>query len=293
MEKIGFIGLGAMGGPVAGRLAQHHDLVVNDRNPEAAASLVAAGARRAEIPELAAACDVVFTCLPGPADMRDLVLDAEHALSRLLRPGSVLVDITSSIPTLDAQIAAALAERDVAFVDCPIAGGVRRAKEGTATLMAGAAPADFVRVQPLLREITPTVVHVGPVGTGHAMKLVNNLLNACNRFAALETIRLAERAGIERSVALDVINASSGRNFATEFTFPLLLSGAQWVPQDFTLELMLKDVRLANELAASLGHETPIGRMAQRLTKQAVERFGARADQSQMMFEWYGADEDA
>ena len=287
MDKIGFIGVGAMGGSIAARLAPHHELLVNDRNPEATARLVALGASVADLPELAAKCATVFICLPGPKQVRDLVLEGDQPLASVLRPGSVLADITSSIPGLDHEIAAALEGRDVDFVDCPIAGGVSRAQQGTATLMAGGSDAAFARVEPLLLQIADTVVHVGPTGTGHAMKLVNNLLNACNRYAALETVHLAELAGIKRSVALDVINRASGRNFTTEFTFPLLLSGETWKPQDFTLELWLKDVRLANELADSVGHRMPIGRIALANTQQGVERFGPRADQSQLMFEWY------
>jgi 3-hydroxyisobutyrate dehydrogenase len=287
MDKIGFVGVGAMGGSIAARLSPHHELLVNDRNPDATARLVGLGAKVADLPDLAAQCATVFICLPGPQQVRDLVIDGDQPLAELLRPGSVLVDITSSIPGLDHEIAAVLGERGVDFVDCPIAGGVSRAQQGTATLMAGGSDAAFARVEPLLLEIADTVVHVGPTGTGHAMKLVNNLLNACNRYAALETVHLAELAGIERSVALDVINRASGRNFTTEFTFPLLLSGENWKPQNFTLELWLKDVRLANELADSLGHQMPIGRIALANTQRGVTRFGPRADQSQLMFEWY------
>ncbi|UUU27838.1 NAD-binding protein [Streptomyces sp. DSM 40750] len=137
--------------------------------------------------------------------------------------------------------------------------------------------------------MTTEVVHVGPVGSGHAMKLVNNLLNACNRFAALETIRLGVAAGMRQEVVVDVINKSSGRNYATEYTFPQLLSGDAYKPQGFTLQLMLKDIRLANELAEALDHSTPIGNLVQEFTQQAIERFGPTADQSQMMAEWYDA----
>jgi 3-hydroxyisobutyrate dehydrogenase len=293
MDKIGFVGVGAMGGAIAARLAPHHELLINDRNPDATARLVGLGATVADVSALAAQCATVFICLPGPQQVRDLVLDGDQPLATLLHPGSVLVDITSSIPGLDHEIAAALAGRGVDFLDCPIAGGVSRAREGTATLMAGGSDAAFGRVEPLLLQIADTVVHVGPTGTGHAMKLVNNVLNACNRYAALETVRLAELAGIERSIALDVINRASGRNFTTEFTFPLLLSGETWKPQDFTLELWLKDVRLANELADSLGHQMPIGRIALANTQRGVERFGPMADQSQLMFEWYDEQESS
>lgn len=220
--------------------------------------------------------------------MKDLLLGPK-GLAFGLTAGTIIIDTTTGTPASDAELVATLSERQVTYVDSPIAGGVRRAREGTATLMVGADPDVFAGIQDLLHEVTTEVVNVGPVGSGHAMKLVNNLLNACNRFAALETIRLGVAAGMRQEVVVDVINRSSGRNYATEYTFPQLLSGDAYKPQGFTLQLMLKDVRLANELAEALGHSTPIGNLVQEFTQQAIERFGPTADQSRMMAEWYDA----
>jgi 3-hydroxyisobutyrate dehydrogenase len=275
-----------MGASIASRLLDSHSLLVTDRNPAAAEELVARGATFTTLDDIAATCRVVFLCLPGPADVAGLLL-GEGGLADRLQPGTVVIDSTTGIPTADAQVHSVLRARDVDYVDAPIAGGVRRAREGTATLMVGAAPEVFARIKDILAAVTPQVVHVGPVGTGHAMKLVNNLLNACNRFAALETIRLGEAAGLDRDVILRVLNNSSGRNYATEYTFPQLLSGDSYKLQGFTLALMLKDVRLANELAESLGEHTPIGNLVESFTREAVGRFGPDADQSQMMAEWY------
>lgn len=283
---IGFIGVGAMGSSIASRLVRGHKLIVSDKNPAAAEDLVAHGATFAPVEELASVCRVIFLCLPGPQNVTGLLLGPDGLASRLT-PGSIVIDITSSTPATDAEVAAALKERGVRFVDSPIAGGVRRAREGTAVLMVGASDEDYAEVAPLLQDITSDARHVGPVGAGHAMKLVNNLLNACNRFAALEVIRLGVEAGLRQDVVVDVVNRSSGRNYTTEVTYPQLLSGETYLPQGFTLDLMLKDVRLANELAEQLGHETPIGHLAQSFVEKAIERFGGRADQSQMMAQWY------
>jgi 3-hydroxyisobutyrate dehydrogenase len=287
MEPVGYIGVGAMGSAIAGRLVSSYRLFVNDRNPAAADGLVGKGATFATLDEIADACRVVFMCLPGPAEVTDLVTGS-GALAELLVAGTVVVDNTTSTPIVDKEIVAALAAGGVEYVDSPIAGGVRRVQAGTAVLMVGADPGVYERVKDILLTITPEVTRVGPVGTGHAMKLVNNLLNGCNRFAALECVRLGEAAGLERNVVIDVINRSSGRNYTTERTYPDLLSGDTYLPQEFTLDLMLKDIRLANELATSLGHTTPVGNLAQQFTQEAIDRFGARADQSQMMAEWYG-----
>jgi 3-hydroxyisobutyrate dehydrogenase-like beta-hydroxyacid dehydrogenase len=291
MDAIGFIGVGAMGSSIASRLVGGRELLVNDRNPGAATELVNQGARFATLDEIAEKCRTIFLCLPGPPQVKELLFgsDGSDGLASRLASGTVIIDTTSSTPEADREIVGKLGEHGVTYIDSPIAGGVRRAREGTAILMVGAEPDVFAQVQDLLHEVTSEAINVGPVGSGHAMKLVNNLLNACNRFAALETVRLGVAAGIEQDVVVDVINKASGRNYTTETTYPQLLSGDTYKPQGFTLDLMLKDVRLATELAESLGHETPVGSLVQGLTQDAIDRFGPKADQSQMMAEWYEA----
>ncbi len=289
MDTIGFIGVGAMGSSIASRLLGH-ELLVSDRNPRAADDLVSEGALFSTADEIAAKCRTIFLCLPGPPQVQDLLF-GDDGLADRLADGTTIIDITTGTPVADADISARLAERGVTYIDSPIAGGVRRAREGTAILMVGAEPDVFARVEAVLREITSDVVHCGPLGAGHAMKLVNNLLNACNRFAALETIRLGVLAGIPQEIVVDVINKGSGRNYTTANTYPQLLSGETWKPQGFAIDLMLKDVRLANELATTLGHATPIGSLTQQFTQQAIDRFGPKADQSQLMAEWYGEDD--
>jgi 3-hydroxyisobutyrate dehydrogenase len=285
-ERVGFIGVGAMGSAIAGRLLGSYELHVNDRNPAAADELVAHGATFASADEIAAGSRVVVLSLPGPAEVTGLLLGPDGLAARLA-PGSVVIDTTTSTPTADAQIVAALAERGIGFVDAPIAGGVRRAKAGTAALLVGASDDVFAGIKGLLLTVTSEVIHVGPVGSGHAMKLVNNLLNNCNRFAALEAVRLGQACGIDQDTVVDVLNRSSGRNYATENTFPQLLSGGSYRPQGFTVELMRKDIHLANELADGLGHRTPIGKLVEGFAEEAIARFGPGADQSQMMAEWY------
>jgi 3-hydroxyisobutyrate dehydrogenase-like beta-hydroxyacid dehydrogenase len=286
MGPVGFVGVGAMGSAIASRLVGAYDLRVTDRNAAAADDLVEAGAKYTTAEDIAATCSVVFLSLPGPADVVDLLIGA-GGLAELLRPGAVVIDTTTSTPTADAQITAVLSPKGVEFADAPIAGGVRKARDGASTLMVGATPETFAKIETLLRAITPSVSHVGPVGAGHTLKVVNNLLNACNRFAALEAIRLGQAAGLPQDVIVDVINRSTGRNYTTEYTFPTLLSGDTYKPQGFSLALMLKDMTLANQMARELGHRAPIGALVEELTAEAVERFGAAADQSQLMAEWY------
>ena len=285
-DRVGFIGVGAMGSAIASRLVDTCTLYINDRNPAAGEKLVQQGAVFATAQEIVETCEVIFLSLPGPTNVSQLLL-GEDGMAAQLPSGTVIVDTTTSTPVLDQEILDALSGRGVGFVDAPIGGGVRRAYEGTATLMVGGSPDDFAKVQELLERVTPNVFHVGNVGAGHAMKLVNNLLNSCNRFAALEAVRLGQAYGMDQDTVVNVLNMSTGRNYTTEYTFTQLLTGDTYKLQGFVLELMLKDVHLAIEMAASMNHRTPIGNLVEDLTREAIERFGPDADQSQLMAEWY------
>lgn len=279
-----------MGSAIASRLVDSHELYVNDRNPAVAQRLVERGATFASLEEIAARCPYVFLSLPRPTDVIDLLV-GEGNLADLLQPGSVVIDTTTGTPSTDGQIVEELSARRVDFCDAPIGGGVSRAEAGTAALMVGASDEVFERVKDLLYAVTEDVIHVGPTGAGHTAKLVNNLLNSCNRFAAMEAIRLGEVSGISREVIVDVINRGSARNYATENTYPKMLMGGTpeepYKLQGFTLQLLDKDLRLANQLAEDLHHDTPIGHLVQQFVDRAIERFGPNADQSQMMAEWY------
>jgi 3-hydroxyisobutyrate dehydrogenase-like beta-hydroxyacid dehydrogenase len=284
VDRFGFIGVGTMGSAIASRLVGSTTLLVNDLNPRAAEDLIDAGATFATLDEIASSCQYVFLCLPAPKNVTDLLFD-KSALADRLTAGTVVIDMTSSTPAVDDEIVRRLTANEIRFADSPIAGGVRRARAGDATLMVGAVDDDFDTIKHLLLTVTPNVYHVGAVGTGHAMKLVNNLLNACHRFAALQCVRLAVKDGIDEAMAIAVLNSGSGRSYVTEYTFPELMRKNQL--QGFTIELMRKDVRLANELAVSLGHDVEIGRLVEKYMDEAVGRFGPQADQTEMMLAWY------
>lgn len=287
MTMAGFIGVGNMGSALAGRLLdQGADLLVYDRHAPAADALVARGARFTAPEEMAREVDVLFICLPAPAHVLDLLIGAGGLVDHL-RPGTLVVDMTTSTPVADREIAAALALRGVDFVDSPIAGGTRRVADGLCTLMVGATDDVWPRAAHWLHLITADVVHVGGIGAGHTMKLVNNLLNACNRIAAMEAIRIGEAGGIARDVVIDVINRGSARNYTTETTYPQLLSGPEPLPTHFALDLYLKDVRLANEIAAAYGQDNRIGQLVESGLDAATAALGGRTDISDFTADWY------
>ncbi|MBA3741364.1 NAD(P)-dependent oxidoreductase [Sporichthya sp.] len=281
MPRIGFIGLGAMGSALAKRLALAGALYVADLNVGAVESLEAEGATGLPATDLAARCEVVMTCLPRSQDVRDLVLGA-GGLAAALHPGSVLVDMTTGDPTIDREIAAGLERSGVSFVDAPVSGGPQAAAAGTIAIMVGAAADDFARVRPVLAGISPNITHVGPVGAGHVLKLVNNMLSACNRLAALEAVAIATANGVERATCVAGINTGSGRSYMTEVTFPRFLLDEEIHEQHFQIGLMLKDVGLASSLAESSGVHAPIGELVRRLFADGAVRYGESADINQL-----------
>lgn len=284
-RKIGFVGVGSMGSALAGRLVESQDLFVYDKNRPSAEKLIAQGASFAVLDEMAANCEFIFTCLPAPKHLLDLYFGTDALIDKL-RPGTVVIDMTTSTPSTDDVIARALTARSVDFADSPIAGGTRRVEAGQSTLMVGASPEVFAKVEPLLLIITENVKHVGAVGSGHTMKLVNNLLNACNRVAAMEAIRIATATGIPEATVLEVINQGSARNYTTEVTYPDLLSGPEPIPTNFALELYLKDVRLANEIASVHSQDNQVGKLVQNALEDAERRFGGRSDISEFTAKW-------
>lgn len=282
-QSIGFVGIGAMGSAIASRLVDTNTLLVNDLNPALALPLEERGARFAPLDEIAT-CDVVFLSLPGPDNVLKLLL-GDGGLAEKMGPGSLVIDTTSSTPIVDEGLVRDLAVKSISYIDAPIAGGVRRAYDGLATLMVGATDEDFARAEPLLNTITSNVFHLGPVGAGHAAKLVNNLLNHCNRFATVEMITLAERYGIPPDVMIDVLNVSSGRSYVTDYTYPEIVFPN--LKQGFTLELMRKDAHLAGALADHVGQKLRVGSLVAEMMDEAVERLGGSADQTDLMQKWY------
>jgi 3-hydroxyisobutyrate dehydrogenase len=272
-----------MGSAIASRLVDTNTLWVNDLNPALATPLEERGARFAPLDEIAT-CDVVFLSLPGPDNVLKLLL-GDGGLAEKMDPGSLVIDTTSSTPIVDEGLVRDLAVKSISYIDAPIAGGVRRAYDGLATLMVGATDEDFARAEPLLNTITSNVFHLGPVGAGHAAKLVNNLLNHCNRFATVEMITLAERYGIAPDVMVDVLNVSSGRSYVTDYTYPEIVFPN--LKQGFTLELMRKDAHLAEALADHVGQKLRVGSLVAEMMDEAVERLGGSADQTDLMQKWY------
>ena len=279
MRTIGFLGLGAIGAPMAQHLPAHgFDLIVWNRTRERAERL--AGTVRARVArtpaEAAREADVVITCLPTSREVEEL-LDGPDGLLAGLRSGATLVDCTSGDPATSRRIATRLRERGVAFVDAPVSGGKRGAEEGTLTVMCGGDPAVVERVRPILAAFGKSIVHCGDIGAGDMVKAVNQALLAIHIWATGEGLATLAKAGVDARTALEVINASSGRSNTSMNLFPeRVLSRA--FPRTFRLALLDKDLRIAAEMSRDAGVPSPLTQLASELFRAARVELGEEAD---------------
>ena len=274
---VGFLGLGAIGAPMAAHLARRGPLTVWNRTAARAAEFVARhGGVAAASPREAAGGDVVMTCLSTSADVAGL-LDGPDGILAGIRPGALFLDCTSGDPATSRRIAARLAERGVAFADAPVSGGTNGAEGGTLTVMVGGSAETFARARPVLSTFGKRVEHVGPVGAGDALKAVNNALLAVNILALGEGLVALVKAGVAPRTALGVVNASSGRSFVSEVLVPERVLTGAW-PRTFRLALLDKDVAIATDLLAETGVAGPMLGLARSRLDAARDELGEEAD---------------
>jgi 3-hydroxyisobutyrate dehydrogenase len=263
---------------MAARLAPLHQLTVWNRTAVRAEAFAAEhGARPAASPrDASAGAEVVITCLPTSADVLSL-LDGPEGLLAGLAPGTLFLDCTSGDGATTRQIAARLAPLGVAFADAPVSGGTNGAAAGTLTVMVGGDPAVFERAVPVLSAFGKRIVHMGPLGTGDAMKAVNNMLLGVNILALAEGLTALVKAGVAPRVAVETLNASSGRSFVSESLIPdRVLTGA-W-PNTFRLALLDKDAGICLQMLGELGLPAPLLTRAGALLHEARELLGEGAD---------------
>jgi 3-hydroxyisobutyrate dehydrogenase len=272
--KIGFIGLGNMGAPMARNLAAAgHDVNGFDTAGTTAEGVRAAGSAE----EACAGADFVITMLPNGAILRDV---AAQVLSAM-QPGATLIDC-STVDVESARDVAALAEeKGIGFVDAPVSGGVGGAAGGTLTFMAGGTVAAFGAAAPLFEIMGQKAVHCGAAGAGQAAKICNNMILGATMIATCEAFALADKLGLERQKMFDVVSTSSGYSWSMNAYCPAPGVGPQ-SPADndytpgFAAELMLKDLGLSQQAAEAVNADTPMGALARALYQQFVEEEGGR-----------------
>lgn len=273
-----FIGLGAIGAPIASHVARATRLSVWNRTRQRAADFAAAnGARDADSPGAAAAgAGFLLTCLPTSAQV-DEVLFGPHGAAAYLESGSMVIDCTSGDPTTSRKIGARLARQGVGFIDAPVSGGVSGAESGKLTVMVGGAADQLERARPILQLFSAKIVHCGDVGAGDAVKAVNNALLAVHVWSTAEGLAMLAKLGVDPAVALDVINSSSGRSNTSMNLFPDRVLSRSF-PRTFRLALLDKDVGIATGIAHETGTPIPLLDETSRLFSEARRELGEEAD---------------
>jgi 3-hydroxyisobutyrate dehydrogenase len=277
--KIAFLGLGDIGALMAAHLTRDpFDLTVWNRSRSKAEAF--AGSHKARIAATPAdavrEAEVVITCLPSSVEV-EAVLHGENGMLEAFRKGAVLVDCTSGDPPTSRSIAAELGGRAVEFMDAPVSGGTVAAKAGTLTVMWGGESTVFDRVRPVIEAFGKKIVHAGPVGAGDALKAVNNALLAVHILSAAEGLAVLVKAGVDPRIALDVINASSGRSNSSENLIPQRVITRAF-PRTFRLALLEKDIGIAAVMAEDLEVKTPLISLTAERFHEAREKLGEQAD---------------
>jgi 3-hydroxyisobutyrate dehydrogenase len=256
---IGFIGLGQMGVPMVRNLLRAGFSVCGyDLNPLAAAKLSGEpGFSAMAAPELAArGCAVLILMLPDSSVVDQLLWEGEAGLARHLASGQVVLDMGSSDPVRSRENFARLASLGIGFVDAPVSGGVKRAVDGSLSIMIGGEESAVEQMRPILQAMGKTLVHVGSAGAGHAVKALNNYLSAAGLLAACEALVAAEKFGIDPHLVNQVFNASTGKNNTTEHKVENFML-SQTFNSGFAMALMRKDLQTAHGFIARMG--TPAG----------------------------------
>ena len=282
--RVGFVGLGRMGQPMAARLlADGVPLALFDARREAVDRIVAesGGVRAASLAELAERSDVVITMLPDGGVVRAVVAGSgagsADRLLGALRTGSVLIDMSSSSPTGTQALGRTLAEHGIALLDAPVSGGVARAVTGALTVMVGGDAAVITRCRPLFEIIGQQVFATGPLGSAHALKALNNLVSAAGLIAAAEALLIGRRFGLDPERMIDVFNASTARNNSTENKFKQFVFSRSFA-SGFALDLMVKDLATALELAHTTETPARFSAACHELWDAAQRELGGGAD---------------
>lgn len=277
--KIAFLGLGAIGAPMARHLAREpFELTVWNRSAEKArAFALMHRVTSAKTPAQAVKdAEMVITCLPSSREVKALLYGPDGILAGL-PDGAMFIDCTSGDPGTSTEIAAELARRNVAFIDAPVSGGVKGAEAGTLTVMCGGTEANINRARTVLESFGKKIVRCGDVGAGDAVKAMNQALLAIHIWSAGEALAALSKLGVDTRIALEVINGSSGRSNSSENLFTERVIGRAF-PRTFKLALLDKDVSIAKKITDEIDLSSPFIELAAQLFSEARQELGEEAD---------------
>ncbi|MGH8137843.1 MAG: NAD(P)-dependent oxidoreductase [Steroidobacteraceae bacterium] len=273
--KIGFIGLGNVGGKLAGSLVRHGmHVLVRDLNPALEESFVRRGASRAaSLREMAEKVEVVITCLPSPAASAE-VLERPDGILAGLSPGKIWLEMSTTAAAEIERLGALAAARGALAMDCPVSGGCHRAQTGNISIFAGGSREAFERVLPILSILGRRILHTGPLGSASVLKVITNYLCTVHLAALAEALTVAKVAGMDMNTAYEAIRISSGNSFVHETESQVILNGSRDI--SFTMDLVIKDVGLFDALARSLRVPVELSPLVLDIFKDGERRYGPR-----------------
>jgi len=272
---VGFIGLGNVGGKLAGSLLRNgHDLTVLDLSEEAMAPFVDAGARKGTTPKaMAESCEIMITCLPSPAASAS-VMESENGILAGLSAGKIWAEMSTTDESEVTRLGALVAAKGSSAIDCPVSGGCHRAATGNIAIFGGADRATFERMLPLLTRMGRQILHTGPLGSASVLKVVTNYLATANLVSLSEALATSKIAGMDLNTTYEAIRISSGNSFVHETESQVILNGSRDI--NFTMDLVVKDIGLFQEVADRAGVELELSPLLIEIFNDGVDRYGAR-----------------
>lgn len=273
--KVGFIGLGNVGGKLSGSLLRNGiDLTVHDLNDELVHKMVELGAHRGQSPaQMMRDCDVVITCLPSPAASASVMEDT-GGLLETMGAGKIWMEMSTTDEAEVKRLGAKVSALGGASVDCPVSGGCHRADTGNISIFAGCERATFERILPLLTTMGRRVLHTGDLGSASVLKVLTNYLATANLITCSEALTVAKAAGMDLNTAYEAIKISSGTSFVHETESQVILNGSRDI--SFTMDLVLKDIGLFQDVADRAGVPLEINPLMIEIFKDGIARFGPR-----------------
>ncbi len=275
--KIGLIGLGIMGRPMAKNLLKAgYDLTVSSAN-RAAPELAAAGAKAAPNAEIGETCDLVLTMLPNSPQVKAVML-GEDGVAAHMKPGSVFIDMSSINPVASKEIAAELSKRGIKMLDAPVSGGEPKAIDGTLSFMVGGKQEVFDQYKPVLEAMGSSVVRCGDVGAGNTTKLANQIIVACNIQALAEALTLAQKAGVDPELVFQAIRGGLAGSTVMNAKAPMMIEGND--KPGFKIDLHIKDLNNALDCAHTVGAPVPMTAQVQEILQWMHNHEGGQKDHS-------------
>ncbi len=273
--KIGFIGLGNVGGKLAGSIIRNgFELTVRDLNRDLAEPFLATGANWADSPrEMAENCDMIITCLPSP-DACAAVMEADDGILAGLSPGKIWAEMSTTDEAEVKRLGALVVGKGAEPVDCPVSGGCHRAATGNISIFAGCERATFERVLPVLTTLGRRILHTGPLGSASVLKVLTNYLATANLVTLCEALVTAKAAGMDLNTTFEAIRISSGTSFVHETESQVILNGSRDI--NFTMDLVAKDIGLFQEVADRAGVPLDVSPLLIEIFRDGIARYGER-----------------